>query len=218
MLHIEYVGEYLEIFVSLSCFRTSMSGDNRTKYSRAGDTAFEKSDKVSQELFVLTYGAVVQQLVSDFEDETIVNEQLRKLGRTIGTRLIDELLAKTGPSLGSRCASFRDTAEVVALTGFKMFLGIHVEVAGWNAEGTACSLLFSQGNPLTNFVELPANKENIKYCNVLCGVIQGALAMVKMNVKCDIIRDTLRGNDMDEIRLELLNFIDVAMDESFDDE
>ena len=45
------------------------SQDSRTRYSRAGETAFEKSDKVSQELFVLTYGAVVQQLVSDFEDE-----------------------------------------------------------------------------------------------------------------------------------------------------
>jgi|TARA_B100000780_G_C21026113_1_gene411324 hypothetical protein len=189
------------------------SQDSRTRYSRAGETAFEKSDKVSQELFVLTYGAVVQQLVSDFEDETAVNEQLRKLGRTIGARLIDELLAKTGPSLGSRCATFRDTAEVVALTGFKMFLGINVDVVGWNAEGTACSLIFSQGNPLTNFVELPENKTEIKYCNVLCGVIQGALSMVKMNVKCDFVRDTLRGNDVDEIRLELLNMVDVKMDE-----
>ena len=42
--------------------------------------------------------------------------------------------------------------------------------------------------------------------------------MVKMNVKCDIVRDTLKGNDVDEIKLELLNFIEFAMDESFDDE
>ena len=42
--------------------------------------------------------------------------------------------------------------------------------------------------------------------------------MVKMNVKCDIVRDTLRGSDVDEIRLELLNKIDVQMDESFDED
>lgn len=192
--------------------------DNRVRYQRAGEAAFEKSDKVSQELFVLTYGAVVQQLVSDFEDENMVNEQLVKLGRNIGQRLVDELFAKTGPGLGSRCTSFRDTAEVVAHTGFKMFLGMHVDVLGWNAEGTACSLIFSQGNPLTNFVELPPDKNEIKYCNVLCGVIQGALSMVKMNVKCEIVRDTLRGSDVDEIRLELLSYIDVAMDESFDED
>jgi hypothetical protein len=192
--------------------------DARVRYQRVGETAFEQSDKVSQELFVLTYGAVVQQLVADFEDEETVNAQLFKLGRSIGQRLVDELFAKAGPGLGSRCSTFRDTAEVVALTGFKMFLGVHVEVMGWNAEGTSCSLIFSQGNPLTNFVELPPDKNEIKYCNVLCGVIQGALAMVKMNVKCDIIRDTLKGNDVDEIKLELLNFIEFAMDESFDDE
>jgi hypothetical protein len=192
--------------------------DRTPVYKRAGDVAFDKSDKVSQELFVLTYGAVVQQLVTDFEDETKVNEELKKLGQNIGARLVDELFAKTGPSLGSRCTSFRDTAEVVAYTGIKMFLGLHVDVVGWNTEGTACSLLFSQGNPLTNFVELPPDKNEIKYCNVLCGVIQGALSMVKMNVKCEIVRDTLRGSDVDEIRLELLSYIDVAMDASFDED
>ena len=192
--------------------------DNRARYQRAGEAAFDKYEKVSQELFVLTYGAVVQQLVADFEDETMVNEQLLKLGQSIGQRLVDELFAKTGASLGSRCTTFRDTAEVVAYTGFKMFLGMQVDVLGWNPEGTSCSLVFSQGNPTTNFVELPSDKNEIKYCNVLCGVIQGALSMVKMNVKCDIVRDTLRGSDVDEIRLELLNKIDVQMDESFDED
>ena len=42
--------------------------------------------------------------------------------------------------------------------------------------------------------------------------------MVKMNVKCEIVRDTLRGSDVDEIRLELLSYIDVAMDASFDED
>lgn len=33
-------------------------------------------------------------------------------------------------------------------------------------------------NPLVDFVELPENCNALKYCNVLCGVIRGALEMV----------------------------------------
>ena len=44
------------------------------------------------------------------------------------------------------------------------------------------------------------------------------LCVLEMNVKCEIVRDTLRGNDVDEIRLELLSYIDVAMDASFEED
>lgn len=33
-------------------------------------------------------------------------------------------------------------------------------------------------NPLTDFVELPDEFKELKYCNILCGVIRGALEMV----------------------------------------
>lgn len=191
---------------------------NRQRFALAGETAFNKSEKISSELFTFTYGAVVMQLIADFEDVQEVNRQLLKLGRNIGQRLVDELFAKTGPSLGTRCKDFRDSAEVIAKTGFRMFLGINVDVSGWNAEGTACSLVFTNGNPLTNFVELPPDKSELKYCNVFCGVIQGALEMVKLNVKCDIVADTLKGAGVDEIRLELLNVIDEEMDEMYQDD
>ena len=35
-----------------------------------------------------------------------------------------------------------------------------------------------EDNPLTDYVELPEQLGNLKYCNVLCGVIRGALEMV----------------------------------------
>ena len=36
-----------------------------------------------------------------------------------------------------------------------------------------------EDNPLVDFVELPDNCSALKYCNVLCGVIRGALEMVR---------------------------------------
>lgn len=34
-------------------------------------------------------------------------------------------------------------------------------------------------NPLADFVELPEEYRDLKYCNLLCGVVRGALEMVR---------------------------------------
>ena len=63
------------------------------------------------ELFALTYGALVVQLIQDYEDYDEVNNQLEKMGYNIGTRLIEDFLAKSGMG---RCADFREVGEVVS--------------------------------------------------------------------------------------------------------
>ena len=50
---------------------------------RVGAVAFSKVEKINSELFSLTYGAIVTQLVADYEDEHEVNAQLLKLGNAI---------------------------------------------------------------------------------------------------------------------------------------
>jgi hypothetical protein len=59
-------------------------------------------------------------------------------GYNIGTRLIDEYLAKA--RLG-RCANFREAAELVGRSALPMFLNVVGNVTNWNAEGTECSLV-----------------------------------------------------------------------------
>jgi len=59
----------------------------------------------------MTYGALVVQLIQDYEDYTEVNKQLEKMGYNIGTRLIEDFLARS--NLG-RCTDFRETGEVIA--------------------------------------------------------------------------------------------------------
>jgi hypothetical protein len=61
--------------------------------------------------------------------------------------------------------------------GFKMFLGVTASVTNWDAEGTCCSIVL-EDNPLVDFVELPDNYQGLYYCNILSGVIRGALDMV----------------------------------------
>jgi len=65
--------------------------------------------------------------------------------------------------------------------GFKMFLGVTATVTNWDAEGTSCSFIL-EDNPLVDFVELPDTCQGLQYCNVLSGVIRGALEMVSSSV------------------------------------
>lgn len=87
-----------------------------------------------------------------------------------------------------------------------------------------------ENNPLVEFVELPENCSTLKYCNVLCGVIRGALEMVPLlalhrfmqvckklghartmclqvniRVECTLAKDTLKGDDATELHLKLLS-------------
>lgn len=62
-----------------------------------------------------------------------------------------------------------------------MFLGVTASVTNWDADGTSCSIVL-EDNPLVDFVELPDTCQGLYYCNVLSGVIRGALEMVSYSV------------------------------------
>ncbi|GBG71644.1 hypothetical protein CBR_g9060 [Chara braunii] len=181
--------------------------------ARPGDAAYANIEKVNAELFTLTYGAVVRQLLTDLEDINEVNKQLDTMGYNIGIRLIDEFLAKANIS---RCTDFKETADVIAKVGLKMFLGVTGTVANWNQDNTECSLILDD-NPLVDFVELPETCQGLLYCNILCGVIRGALEMVSMKTEARFVRDVLRGDEAYEIRLKLLEHLPEVLPYKDDD-
>ncbi len=153
-------------------------------------------DKVNAELVTLTYGTIVAQLCSDYDhDYAQVNQQLDKMGYNIGMRLIEDFLAKSN---ATRCGNFRETADMisrvsacgnsqlnantdVAKVGFKIFLNITPTVTNWTSDNKSFSLLFEE-NPLADFVELPDDgkaQDELWFSNILCGVLRGALEMVR---------------------------------------
>lgn len=158
-------------------------------------------------MFTLTYGALVAQLVKDFENDEEVNKQLEKMGYNIGVRLIEDFLARSNVG---RCHDFRETADVIAKNGFKMFLGITPTVTSWSAAGDEFSLVFDQ-NPLAEFVELPNDHNQLWYSNILVGVIKGALEMVQMEVDAAFVQDILRGDNMTEMRVRFVRKLEDAV-------
>lgn len=179
-----------------------------------GTALWNKMPKINAELFALTYGAMVMQLIKDHEDVDAVNKQLEKMGYNIGIRIVDEFLAKGNIT---KCNNFRETAEMIGKVAFKMFLGISVEVGNWSTDGNSCSLMI-QENPFTEFVELPPQYADIHYCNILVGVIQGALEMVQLNVACKFVKDMLKGDEVTELRMELKGVIGHEMGDEYKEE
>ena len=103
-----------------------------------------RTELVNAELLTLTYGAMVSQLIRDYEDPLEVNVQLEAMGYNIGVRVVDEFCAK---SKGVRCRNFRETMDTVAREAFKMFLGVSAVLTEVAADGSSCVLRIPD-NPL----------------------------------------------------------------------
>lgn len=89
----------------------------------------------------------------------------------------------------------RIVIKALLQVGLKMFLGITGQVTDWDSEkkefslisfffyysSFSLSLIFNvlEDNPLIEFVELPEQYNKLWYSNILCGVIRGALEMVR---------------------------------------
>jgi len=185
--------------------------------SGSGNALWTKMPKANAELFALTYGSLVTELIRDYDDHVKINEELERIGHSIGVRCVDEFLSKTeitGIQIPS-CQNLRETADVIAKIGFKMFLGASCEVASFAPDGKSFSL-YLYDNPLAIFVELPSLSDRegsssgggvdlskLSYSEVYCGVIRGALEQVNLRVECVFVRDVLMGEDVNEIRVEL---------------
>jgi len=182
------------------------------KAARVGEEIWKtRIDKVNAELVTLTYGTIVAQLCTDYDyDYAQVNQQLDKMGYNIGVRLIEDFLAKSNTA---RCGNFRDTAEMISKVGFKMFLNITPAITNWTADNKQFSLLFDE-NPLADFVELPDDgraQDELWFSNIFCGVLRGAMEMVQMSTEAHFVSDVLRGNDVTEMRVTLIRYIEDEM-------
>lgn len=186
-------------------------GVSQQQLNKLGKDAFDRSEKISADLFAITYGSMVVSLINDanamapqapIQDRIAkVNAQLQKIGIRIGQRIIDEFLAKAGVP---QCKSFISTGEIIARVALKMFLNIStatVDNVVQGTEGETYSIIFEE-NPLNGYAELTEPIRSLLwYSNVLCGVVEGALEQLQMKVTVKFVRDVLRGDSINELRV-----------------
>ncbi|XP_036337841.1 trafficking protein particle complex subunit 3 isoform X2 [Rhagoletis pomonella] len=158
------------------------------------------------EFLTLTYGALVTQMLRDFENVEDVNKQLERIGYNMGMRLIEDFLARTS---APRCLEMRETADRIQ-QAFRMYLNVQPTISNWSASSDEFSLVF-ETNPLTEFVELPQDLTNLRYSSILSGCIRGALEMVQLDVQCWFVQDQLKGDNVTELRIKFVRRLEDAI-------
>jgi hypothetical protein len=201
-----------------------------------GTSLWQKQPKANAELFALTYGALVGELVRDLESADEIQQQLDTMGHSIGIRCIEELLAKlmmetnnTGSNGGvSSSPNFVESAELVKLT-FRMFLGVVAETAPVADKPEAAYTCTFVDNPLALFVELPAPEDGadsgplsggnrLEYSQLLCGIMRGVLEMLQFDVTCRMTASTLFGDDTNTMLVELQQVLQQGAGEDYQEE
>eukprot|EP00056_Hartaetosiga_gracilis_P021848 m.26836 g.26836 ORF g.26836 m.26836 type:complete len:175 (+) comp9297_c0_seq3:71-595(+) len=160
--------------------------------------------RVNGELFTLTYGSLVAQLLEDYENHEEVNKQLEKIGYNMGVRMVDDFVAHRNTE---RCGNFKESCSTLAKDGFRMFLGVGASIGQWNEDETECVISLEE-NPLIAFVELPSEHSELSYSSVYCGAIKGAMEVIQYKTDVTIQKDPLKGDNTTEIKIKLLEVME----------
>ena len=143
-------------------------------FSRQADSAFARVEKISAEVLFQTFSALVAAISAEVESP---NEEIGRVGRRLGVRLSDEMIAKFASGL--TIGNFTEACDVVVKIGLKVYLGLasnstagsgnsHVYSFVADLEGTSTSGQLSANSALSVF---------------LCGVVTGVLSQLGYVVK-----------------------------------
>ena len=174
-------------------------------------------DRMNSEFLTLTYGSLMVRLIKDYEKPEEINDQLEKMGYNIGIRLIDDFLAK---SCIDPPKTFEEAISIITNNALNFYLNIGAKFELIKSDNNMIDSnqqyeykIYFTENPLNDYVELPDKFKGLWYSNMICGVIRGALEAINIKVECKYNKDTLKGNETNEIRVKLIEIIEEKLQE-----
>ena len=174
-------------------------------------------ERMNSEFLTLTYGSLMVRLIKDYEKPEEINDQLEKMGYNIGIRLIDDFLAK---SCLPPPKTFDEAISIITNNALSFYLGIGAKKELVKTDNNMIDTnqqyeyrIYFNENPLNDYVELPDKFKGLWYSNMICGVIRGALEAINIKVECKYNKDTLKGNETNEIRVKLIEIIEEKLQE-----
>lgn len=194
------------------------------------------TDKINSELIAMTYGVFISSVCNDMcNNINDINNELYSIGENIGVRIIDEFIAKTQSTVGYQCDSFRDVIVVLCKLAFKYYLGINCDIIQYtvhtlanqsnvtnptnnhNIDANTNTTLHSTATviiqffqcPLFTFVDLPDDMIELRYGNIICGIITAALQQLNISVQCNATKHEFitQHNGVNEITIDLIEII-----------
>ena len=188
-----------------------------SKNTQNKSSFLDQVEKINSEVITLTYGSLMVRLIKDYEKPEEINDQLEKMGYNIGIRLIDDFLAK---SCIDPPKTFEEAISIITNNALRFYLNVGAKYELVKTDSNMIDnnqqyeyRIFFSENPLNDYVELPDKFKGLWYSNMICGVIRGALEAINIKVECKYNKDTLKGNDLNEIRVKLIEIIEEKLQE-----
>ena len=173
-----------------------------SKRTKNDNTLLERK-QIKVELLTFMYGTLLVRLTKDIKDINELNKKIELIGYDIGKRLVDDLIDDL--QKGFDPSDQNKLMEKLICQLAQYYLGI---IGNYNQVGeNEFHLKFNQ-NPISLYVELPEYLEGLCYSNIICGIMRGMLEITGFEVKCELIKDKMKGDDINDIKISLVKYIE----------
>ena len=164
--------------------------------------ALLETKNIKVELLTFMYGTLLVRLTKDIKDINELNKKIELIGYDIGKRLVDDLI---DDFQRVDTSDQNKLMEKLICQLAQHYLGI---IGNYNQVGeNEFHLKFNQ-NPISLYVELPESLEGLCYSNIICGIMRGMLEITGFEVKCELIKDKMKGDDINDIKITLVKYIE----------
>ena len=164
--------------------------------------ALLETKNIKVELLTFMYGTLLVRLTKDIKDINELNKKIELIGYDIGKRLVDDLIddfQRVDQSDQNKLM------EKLICQLAQHYLGI---IGNYNQVGEKEFHLKFNQNPISLYVELPESLEGLCYSNIICGIMRGMLEITGFEVKCEFIKDKMKGDDINDIKITLVKYIE----------
>ena len=173
-----------------------------SKRNIKNDIPLLERKKIKVDLITFMYGTLLVRLTKDIKDINELNTKIELIGYDIGKRLVDDLIDDIQRVDHS---DQNKLMEKLICQLAQYYLGI---IGNYNQVGeNEFHLKFNQ-NPISLYVELPEYLEGLCYSNIICGIMRGMLEITGFEVKCELIKDKMKGDDINDIKISLVKYIE----------
>ena len=162
---------------------------------------FDKK-QIKVELLTFMYGTLLVRLTKDIKDINELNTKIELIGYDIGKRLVDDLIddfQRVDQSDQNKLM------EKLICQLAQYYLGI---IGNYSQTGEKEFHLIFTENPISLYVELPESLEGLCYSNVICGIMRGMLEICGYEVKCEFVKDKIKGDDNNDMKITLVKYIE----------
>ena len=164
--------------------------------------ALLETKNIKVELLTFMYGTLLVRLTKDIKDINELNKKIELIGYDIGKRLVDDLIddfQRVDQSDQNKLM------EKLICQLAQYYLGI---IGNYSQTGEKEFHLIFTENPISLYVELPESLEGLCYSNVICGIMRGMLEICGYEVKCEFVKDKIKGDDNNDMKITLVKYIE----------